>query len=161
MRLFMFDILVYVFENYLPGACPEPGALARKLSSVGFDEDEISDALQWLEGLEQAQSESRLRQLPHARSHRLFADDELSRLPPDCRGFLAFLETAGAIDAATREMIVERAMAIDGDDNASISLAKFKVIVLMVMWRRELSLDNLVFEDLLAEDDEDDPPLMH
>ena len=31
----------------------------------------------------------------------------------------------------------------------------------MVMWRRELSLDNLVFADLLDEDDEDNPPLMH
>jgi hypothetical protein len=31
----------------------------------------------------------------------------------------------------------------------------------MVMWRRELSLDNLVFEDLLEEEDEDFPPLMH
>lgn len=157
----MFDILVYVFENYLPGACPEPNALARKLSSVGFDEDEISEALQWLDGLEQAQEESRLHRLPDAKSHRLFHDDEMGRLPPDCRGFLAFLETAGAIDAATREMIVERAMAVDDDESTAISLAKFKVIVLMVMWRRELSFDNLVFEDLLAEDDEDEPPLMH
>jgi len=58
-------------------------------------------------------------------------------------------------------MIVERAMAVDNPDNAVVSLAKFKVIVLMVMWRRQLSLDNLVFENLLEEDDEDSPPLMH
>ena len=58
-------------------------------------------------------------------------------------------------------MIVERAMAVESPDNPAVSLAKFKVIVLMVMWRRELSLDNLVFADLLDEDDEDNPPLMH
>ncbi|HZV55336.1 MAG TPA: DUF494 domain-containing protein [Rhodocyclaceae bacterium] len=157
----MFDILVYVFENYLPDACPEPGALARKLSAAGFEEDAISQALQWLAGLEQVQDEAQFHLLPRAGTHRLYDEVEMARLPADCRGYLSFVEQAGAIDAATREMIVERAMAVDNPDNAVVSLAKFKVIVLMVMWRRQLSLDNLVFENLLEEDDEDSPPLMH
>jgi Smg protein len=157
----MFDILVFVFENYLPGACPEPDALARKLSSVGFQDDEISEALRWLDGLEQAQEESSLYRLPNTVSQRLFDEDEMSALPVECRGFIAFLETAGAIDAVAREMIIERAMAVDAADSPALTLAKFKVIVLMVMWRRELSLDNLVFEDLLEDEDEDHPPLMH
>lgn len=161
MRLFMFDILVYVFENYLPGACPEPEALARKLSSVGFEDDAILEALQWLAGLEQAQEESAFRQLPKAASQRLYDEQEMSALPAECRGYLAAMESAGAIDATAREMIVERAMAVDTADSPAMTLAKFKVIVLMVMWRRELSLDNLVFEDLLEEDDEDHVPLMH
>jgi Smg protein len=161
MSLFMFDILVYVFENYLPGACPEPDALARKLSAVGFEDDAILEALQWLSGLEQAQEAFCLRQLPRPASHRLYDEDEMRVLPPECRGFIAFLETAGAVDATAREMMIERAMAVDTVDSPAMTLAKFKVIVLMVMWRRELSLDNLVFEDLLEEEDEDNPPLMH
>lgn len=161
MRLFMFDILVYVFENYLPGACPEPEALARKLSSVGFEDDAIFEALQWLAGLEQAQEESGFRQLPKAASQRLYDEQEMLALPTECRGFLAAMESAGALDATAREMIIERAMAVDTADSPAMTLSKFKVIVLMVMWRRELSLDNLVFQDLLDEDDEDHPPLMH
>lgn len=157
----MFDILVYVFENYLPSACPEPGALARKLSAVGFEEDEISAALQWLAGLDELHQGQPFHRLPLADTQRFFADAELARLPVDCRGYLVSLEQAGAIDTETREMIVERAMAVESPDNPTVSLAKFKVIVLMVMWRRELSLDNLVFADLLDEDDEDNPPLMH
>jgi Smg protein len=157
----MFDILVYVFENYLPGACPEPEALARKLSSVGFEDDAIFEALQWLAGLEQAQEESTLRQLPQAASQRLYDEQEMSALPAECRGFLAAMESAGAIDATAREMIIERAMAVDTADSPAMTLAKFKVIVLMVMWRRELSLDSLIFEDLLDEEDEDHVPLMH
>jgi Smg protein len=157
----MFDILVYVFENYLPEACPEPGALARKLSAVGFEEEAISDALQWLAGLEQAHDEAGFHRLPQAGTHRLYDEEEMTRLSTACRGFLAFLEQAEAIDAAIREMIIERAMAVDSEENGTISLAKFKVIVLMVMWRRQLSLDNLVFEDLLVEDEEDASPLMH
>ncbi|TFW08529.1 DUF494 family protein, partial [Oxalobacteraceae bacterium OM1] len=48
----MFDILVYLYETYYrPDACPEPAALARKLSAIGFDDIEISEALDWLSGL--------------------------------------------------------------------------------------------------------------
>ena len=48
----MFDILVYLYETYYrPDACPEPEALARKLSAVGFDDIEISEALVWLTDL--------------------------------------------------------------------------------------------------------------
>lgn len=157
----MFDILVYVFENYLPEACPEPGALARKLTAVGFGDDEIDQALQWLAGLEEANEEAAFRISPSPGAHRFFGEQEMARLPVDCRGFLAFLEQAQAIDPVTREMILERAMAVDSSDSAPISLSKFKVIVLMVIWRRQLSFDNLVFENLLEDDDEDDAPVMH
>ena len=48
----MFDVLVYLYENYWrPDACPEPQQLRRKLSAVGFETDEIQDALRWLDGL--------------------------------------------------------------------------------------------------------------
>ena len=48
----MFEVLVYVYENYWRGdACPEPEQLGRKLSAQGFDADEIREALHWLDGL--------------------------------------------------------------------------------------------------------------
>ena len=48
----MFDVLVYLYENYWrPDACPEHEQLTRKLSSVGFESDEIEEALSWLDGV--------------------------------------------------------------------------------------------------------------
>ena len=42
----MFDVLVYLYENYWrPDACPDHDQLTRKLSSVGFESDEIQEAL--------------------------------------------------------------------------------------------------------------------
>ena len=42
----MFEVLVYVYENYWRGdACPELEHLERKLSSAGFDSDQIREAL--------------------------------------------------------------------------------------------------------------------
>ena len=55
----MFDILVYLFENFFHAeAYPEPEQLALKLSAAGFEDDEISEALQWLDGLREAGSDS-------------------------------------------------------------------------------------------------------
>ena len=57
----MFDVLVYVYENYWRGdACPEIQHLGRKLSAAGFDQEEIDQALQWLEGLQQASHDTQL-----------------------------------------------------------------------------------------------------
>ena len=48
----MFDILVYLFENYYQSDLyPDQDALARKLTAAGFEHDDISDALTWLQGL--------------------------------------------------------------------------------------------------------------
>ena len=48
----MFDVLVYLYENYWrPDACRDHDQLARKLSSVGFESDEIQEALSWLDGV--------------------------------------------------------------------------------------------------------------
>jgi hypothetical protein len=48
----MFEVLVFVYENYWRGdACPEPEQLGRKLSAHGFEAEEIREALHWLDGL--------------------------------------------------------------------------------------------------------------
>lgn len=56
----MFEVLVYVYENYWQGdACPEPRQLSRKLSAAGFEAEEIEAALIWLGGLQLAARGSR------------------------------------------------------------------------------------------------------
>ncbi|MCB1914386.1 MAG: DUF494 domain-containing protein [Rhodocyclaceae bacterium] len=153
----MFDILVYLFENYVHvRACPEGDQLARKLSAAGFENEEISEALAWLEGLRR---EPELPEIsPDSDSVRIFASEESGRLDADCRGFLAFLEHAGVLDALTREMIIERAMALP---DHRLSRSRLKVIVLMVLWRQEQSIDTLILDELLTEEDEDPDPTFH
>jgi Smg protein len=144
----MFEVLVYLFENYLPDACPEPEALARKLAAAGFADGDITEAIEWLDGLTDAADVPLLR-APQAGSLRIYGEEELAVLDTECRGFLSFLEQAGAIDTLAREVILERvtALATDGE----IPLAEFKVIVLMVVWRRQIALDALILEELLGE----------
>ena len=147
----MIDILVYLFENYLPDACPEPAVLARKLSAAGFETDDISAALSWLDGLAGEDSD-RCRSPARADSIRVYDEEEQDRLPAACRGFISFLEQHDAVDAPLREAIIERALALP---DAEISLDRLKVIVLAVIWRYRHEVDALILEELLAEDSDD------
>jgi Smg protein len=146
----MIDILVYLFENYLPDAYPEPAVLARKLSAAGFEEEEITEALTWLDGLERSDAVL-IKVREQGDALRVYDDEEQTRLPLECRGFLAFLEQAGTLDPGLRETVVERALALaDGE----VSLSKLKVIVLVVLWRRQHEFDALILEELLSGEDD-------
>lgn len=148
----MIDILVYLFENYLPDAYPEPEILARKLSAAGFEEEEITEALSWLDGLER--SETVVEKLQDSRGGiRCYPEEETKRLPVECRGFIAFLEQAGTLGAELREIVIERALALS---DREVPLSKLKVIVLVVLWRRQHEFDALILEELLSSDDGED-----
>jgi len=148
----MIDILVYLFENYLPDACPEPDLLARKLSAAGFEQEEISEALNWLDGLDRSEAVV-IRLRPQGTAIRLYDEEEQGRLSVECRSFIAFLEQAGTLDPELRELVIERALALQ---DQQIPLSKLKVIVVTVMWKRQCEFDALVLEELLTGSDDDD-----
>ena len=92
----MFDVLVYLYENYWrPDACPEHALLARKLTAVGFESDEIEEALTWLDGLASAAQSYVGEQA--AQSLRVYSSAEHEHLGEDCIGFVSFLESAGVL----------------------------------------------------------------
>lgn len=150
----MFDIFVYLFENYVhAGACPEAGQLARKLSAAGFEDDEISEALEWLNGLRRVSTDLPVIHTPRVDAVRIYAPEEAAHLDVDCRGFITFLENAGVLDASMRELVIERALALTG---FRLNVHRFKIIVLMIMWQQDQPLDALILDELLTgEEDED------
>lgn len=144
----MFDILVYLFENFFHAdAYPEPEQLALKLSAAGFEYDEINEALQWLDGLHEAGENDLPAIAIDSDSVRCYAAEELAKLDAECRGFLVFLESAGVLNPLTRELILERAMALS---DHSVSLSRLKIIVLMVFWKQHQAMDTLILEELLS-----------
>ena len=147
----MFDILVYLLETYYtPQACPEADVLAHKLAAVGFEHEDINDALGWLHGL--AQTTERCGELaknPQVDSRRVFTHYEYQTLGTEAIGFITFLENSGVLPTALREILIERAQATT---ESPISLEKIKIIALMVLWSQEAEVDHLVFEELLADD---------
>lgn len=154
----MFDILVYLYETYYrPDACPEPEALARKLSAVGFDDVEISEALVWLTDLtEMAGAEQAA--VVASTGTRFYVAQELDVLGSGAVGFIQFLESASVISALQREIVIERALALG---ESPVGLGKLKIIVLMLLWSQGKEPDALMFDDLFGSDDEQAPRLLH
>lgn len=146
----MFDVLVYLYEHYWrPDAFPESDLLARKLSAVGFDADEITEALTWLDGLAQAASTTAVQ--PVSDSVRVFAQAELDHVGVEALGFIQFLESAGVLTPALREVILDRVLAIPG---GPVELDDLKVIVLMVLWSSGEEPDALILDELFTEEGE-------
>ena len=144
----MFDILVYVFENCRQAdVSHDPERVARKLSAAGFDDTEISAALSWLAGVVRTPQRS-LAPLPESSTaFRAFAPKELAKLDADCRGFLLFLERSGILSPASREHVIERALATAGE---TLSLNQIKLIIVMVLWSQQAPASQLVAEELLS-----------
>ena len=148
----MFDILLYLFENYFhSNFYPDQDALARKLAAAGFDSEEISRALDWLSDLENLSPSQYPENLAQSRSLRCYSDTELKRLNTESRGFLAFLEGAGILNPVQREWVIDRVLALTGED---VTLEKVKWIALIVLWRQGQNQDYLLLEELLFSDNE-------
>lgn len=143
----MFDVLVYLFESfYHYDAYPDQDTLSRKLSAAGFEDEEIHEALSWLNGLPQKTPFDE--NFEHSSSFRAHSQEEISKLSAASRGFVVFLESARVLTPGLRETILERAMALEDE---VVSLDKLKVIALMVLWTHRGNVETLVLEELLPE----------
>ena len=147
---FMFEVLVYLYENYWrPDACPDHDQLTRKLSAVGFETDEIQEALSWLDGLAetaQAQADAQA-----ATSVRIYSATEIEHLGEESIGFISFLESAGVLPPTMREMVMDRASAVG---QSPLALEDLKVIVLMVFWSLGEEPDALILDELFVAPEE-------
>ncbi len=149
----MFEVLVFVYENYWRGdACPELQQLGRKLSAHGFEPEEIREALLWLDGLNFAAQNAQApadaepaATLQSSDSLRVYSVAEQDHLGAQCLGFISFLESSGVLPPAMREIVMDRAMAAPGDP---VSLDDLKIIVLMVYWSVGEEPDALVLDEL-------------
>lgn len=138
---------MYLFESYIDaGSYPAPDKLSRKLSAAGFEGEDIDEALSWLSALRLQNSDSYPAILEHAGT-RFFAEIECQRISAEARHFLLFAEQQTMISAIEREIVIDRAMALQQKD---LSIEKLKLIMLIVLWDRHQDLSPLLIEELLV-----------
>ena len=139
MKESILDVLLYLFEHVISDETDpvndrdarNGGALVDELSQAGFSPAEIHKAFDWLDALaQQRPAVSRAR--PGA-PVRIYARQELEKLDADCRGFLMFLEQHGVLDAAQRELVLDRALALEQDE---IDLDDLKWVVLIALFNQ-------------------------
>jgi Smg protein len=150
----VLDVLMYLFETYSEQDLekePEPdqSILREELLQAGFGEPEVDRALDWLDGLTARNMEPFSIQ-PAERSVRLFNQFELTRLDPDCRGYILYLEQIGILSPVQRELVIDRLMALGSGD---IDVEQVKWVVLMVLFSQPgqekafARMEDLVFEE--------------
>jgi Smg protein len=133
MQHTVIDVLIYIFEHYAEDdvdILDDHDRLQRQLREVGFEVNTIRDALDWLNELAMKAPESDLI-VDSGTSVRCYSREEQFRLDPTCRGFLHYLEANGVLEFSSRELIIERVMALDVK---GIDVEQLKWIVLMVLF---------------------------
>jgi len=135
MKENVFDVLMYLFENYLYDDEPQPDrdSLEGELFEAGFHPGEVRRAFTWLDDLAKTREHPPGAALDSSRSIRLFSEHETAKLDLECRGFILFLEQIGVLTPTSREVVIDRLMALDDDD---IDLDELKWVTLMVLFNQ-------------------------
>lgn len=150
----MYDVLVYVYENYFtPATCPKPEDLIRRLAAAGFEQDDIHDAMSWLHRLAVNTESLKEEQLTITEgATRVYGSYEQYKLGIDGISFLYFMESSGALTPSMREAVVN--CALDAPQN-TLDLSEFKILALMVMWSQELEIHYALLDEFLLHNDDD------
>jgi len=134
MKEDLLDVLMYLFENYMVEETEfhkDQEALAAELGQAGFEDREINKAFDWLHDLSDMCDPV---YSPPARmsekSMRQFAAEEAHKLNAEARGFLLSMEQSGVLDAQTREVVIDRVMALETEE---IDINHIKWVIMMVL----------------------------
>lgn len=154
MKEDMFDVLMYLFENYYmedeAQHAPDRELIQTELHEAGFPPTEVNQAFDWLEDLA-CQANSGLQNPQTTNAIRIFSTEEGTRLDTECQGFLLFLEQIGILNSISREHVIERAMALETED---FDIGQLKWVVLMVLFNQPGEeaayawIEDLVFDSL-------------
>jgi Smg protein len=144
----VFEILAFLVERFFDfGDYPDLETLPRQLAAAGFESDDIEDALKWLAALQERAGSTATLRVQATPSVRQYARTEQRKIDVSARGYLHFLEVADILDAAQRELVIDRIMAMP---DLEVSIDQVRLVALMVLWNHGRPLDALVVEELLA-----------
>lgn len=153
MKQNVVDVLMYLFENFIGEESfisPESDVVIDKLEQLGFPQHEILKAFDWLEDLAIIQQEP-LDDENQAYAFRVFSDLEKELLDPESIGFLIFLEHSGILTPITRELILDRVIALD----THLEIEQLKWIVMIVLYSHPGEenayawMESLVFDQIV------------
>ncbi|HZT04699.1 MAG TPA: DUF494 domain-containing protein [Steroidobacteraceae bacterium] len=129
----VLKVLIYVYDHYMlgdPAGVPERRRMLEDLQKRGFSVSEVVAAMEWLSALVGDQRASSTADALSPPGMRVFADGELSRLAPDCRAFLMLLDRQHVLTPQQRELVIERALALDVEE---VDVEQLKWVVLLVL----------------------------
>jgi Smg protein len=125
------DVLMFLFEQYLGDdneVIDERDHMQIRLEEVGFEDREIDLAFDWLEELATIRDDEDFAPL-QKNSIRIFSEEEKDILNEDGRGFIMHLEQSSILTPVTRELVLDRVIALDHP----LNMEQLKWIVMIVL----------------------------
>jgi len=149
-------VLLYLFQNYLLAELMQvndPQAVVIELYHAGFEKQTSLAAIEWLYGIKKVEQSLKYgKQASSAEAQRVFSSSEIDKITTEARGFILQLEQRGLIDTVTRELIIDRAMALE---TVPILPVEIRAIANMVLLRDHVDDPNLIlFSEWLLNDQE-------
>lgn len=146
----MFEVLVYMFENYLEANIRlEQDDLMSELSAAGFDQHDIDGAFDWFSTLEKMSTQA-VDGVGHlGDGHRAYTDAEMQKMTTESLSFMLFLEQAKVLNSVQRELVLDRIMALPQPE---VRIEEMRMIVLMALWNQGRAQDYLFVEDAMFGD---------
>jgi Smg protein len=117
------DVLMFLFERYLDDdaenentrVTDERDSIQLRLEEMGFHNQEINQAFDWLEDLAEIQADIQDKQdfiSIKETSNRIYSEQEKKLITVESIGFLNFLEQSNILNSVTRELILDRVIAL-------------------------------------------------
>jgi len=137
MKENMLDVLLYLFENYMiegQDFQPDQETLSVELAQAGFGDGEINKAFDWLEDLSDlCDPPSTSVQGGAPTSIRHYSPEEQIRFDAQAQSLVLKFEQSGILDPETRELVIDRIMALE---TAEIDTEHLKWVIMMVLCNR-------------------------
>ena len=147
------DVLMFLFEEYLGESkenIDERNQMQGRLEEFGFQHHEIDQAFDWLEDLATLRKSDEYVPV-NANSIRIYSDFEKNILDDESIGFLMYLEQSDVLTPVTRELILDRIIAL----GHPLDVEQLKWIVMIVLHTHPGEenafawMEGLVFNDVV------------
>jgi len=144
----MFNLLIYMFENYLSSKTHlDFNSITLELEAAGFDNTDIKNAVNWFSQLKKMSDKVPLYTNQQLNNKlRVFTNHEKEKIASDGLGFILFLEQARILNSVEREIILDQAMVIN---QSRINIDEIRWIVMMTLWNNNRENDYLFVENTL------------
>jgi len=132
----MFEVVMFLIENYTNSGLDlvsNKAAVMAELENIGFPKQEIDRALDWLDGLEQVQTAVQSGFDLTKQSFRHYLASERDHLGSEGMGFLCYLEQLKVLDGMTREIVIDRLMALDKQE---VDIPRIQWVVLVALFNQ-------------------------
>lgn len=154
MKTEVLDILMYLFETYLDddqSDIPSEDSMRNELARIGFQDAKVSKAFDWLDDLSVLKDDISHKNFDlKDQSTRIFSHFEVEKFDIKARSVLLDLVELGVISSGQRELIIDKALALD---ITHIDQEQMKWVILMVLFNLPDSAGSFTWlQDLLYED---------